>query len=712
MSQYLESNENSENVIYKGYSILTLDVFDTCLIRDFVSQESLWHLLGREIVRQLPGVSSAADFARLRAASEDYTRNTSDREDITLNEIYARLASICGWNLRQQERAVSLEKELETRGLSVNPAARSLLAAIQQAAVCYLTDTPHSGAFIEKCLIGQQLPAGPVLSSGDHGMRKGTGSLFRIAMERLNADHSEILHIGNDLRSDGGGSAAAGVAFGPLLEANPNRYEKALDALTSGSAGLLGGCLAGCGRALRLEKSGQFSPALLSVVTGVAGPAIFAAAAWVLLSAQADGVETLYFVSRDGEILLAAAELLRQELGMAPEIQCRYLYGSRRAWHLPALSLMHGSSFLPALRALLVQSGKTTLRDLLAQLDLEAEEARRGLADSVPGISLDAPLGDRRSEVIDALVSSALIQSLAKSRATAAYEATVAYLRQEEMFSHNKVGLVDIGWLGHASASLIAVAADQGAQVQCYFAGGLCGRGSQRAPKESRAFLIDARGEEPKLRSVLVHLLETFCAGSGRSTSGYVRTGSNWVPRFDSSGGDAAVLWGIADYQALIRAYVQAACRALVKVEWKITLAELKTIRPALIANIRTLWRYPTYEEAELWGSFPFEGDFEPHVLGRPFSLRDLLSYAWHFKSTSRRPQFGPWRQAVVVRTIGGRLPTGPFGLLQVMSPAQRQIQLAKVRAKLARRPEVRVEDIAVQGTNVIIRTTPPGSSR
>ena len=99
-------------------------------------------------------------------------------------------------------------------------------------------------------------------------------------------------------------------------------------------------------------------------------------------------------------------------------------------------------------------------------------------------------------------------------------------------------------------------------------------------------------------------------------------------------------------------------------------------------------------------------------MLGRPFSLRDLLSYAWHFKSTSRRPQFGPWRQAVVVRTIGGRLPTGPFGLLQVMSPAQRQIQLAKVRAKLARRPEVRVEDIAVQGTNVIIRSTPPGSSR
>jgi hypothetical protein len=190
-----------------------------------------------------------------------------------------------------------------------------------------------------------------VLSSGGLGRRKGTGSLFREAMARFGVQRGEVLHIGNDARSDGAGSAVAGVAFGPLSAANPNRYERTLDVVTSGgpggplgpgvagTGGLLAACLAGAGRVLRLEESSRFPAALLSVVSGVAGPTIFAAASWALLSAQADDIQALYFVSRDGEILLAAADLLQRELGLAPDIECRYLYGSRRARQLPALSL-------------------------------------------------------------------------------------------------------------------------------------------------------------------------------------------------------------------------------------------------------------------------------------------------------------------------------------------------------------------------------------
>ena len=641
----MKSNAADGDMPRESYDLLTLDVFDTCLIRDFVSQESLWHLLGHQVARRLPGVS-AAGFARLRAEAENDARNRSEREDIRLREVYGRMGSVCGWDIRQQEQAVALEEELEACVLRVNPAARPLLARIREAAVCYLTDTPHRGAFIEKCLNEQGMPAGPVLSSGDLGLRKGTGALFREAMERCKAERRDILHVGNDLRTDGAGSAVARVAFGPLLEANPNRYERTLDRVTGGAAGLLGACLAGCGRALRLEQSGRFAPALLAVATGVAGPAIFAAAAWTLLSAQADGIGTLYFVSRDGEILLAAAELLQAELGLAAGIECRYLYGSRRAWHLAALGL------------------------------------REAVAGAGPHISLDAPL------------------AAPGAQATAAYEATVGYLRQERMFGGGRVGLVDIGWLGHASASLVAVAAAQETQVRCYFAGGLCGRGSERAPRDSRAFLIDARGEEPKLRPALVHLLESFCAGSGGSAVGYAHVDGHWVPRLDN-GGDLTARWGLAEYQALIRSYVQAACRALAKADWPVTLAELGALRPALIGNLRVLWQDPTHEEAQLWGSFPFETDSGAPGLARPFVPRDLLSYA-----RGERPRYGPWRQAVVVRTIGGRHPWGwPRAMsARVISAEQRQVQLAKLRARLARRPEVRTGDIFGQSAKVTVR--------
>ena len=704
MSRPQESGVKAGHDLGISYNLLTLDVFDTCLIRDFISQESLWRLLGREVARRLTGVPGAADFARMRAQAEDYARAAGGGEDITLAAVYGQLGSAYGWDVRQQEQAAALEEEFEARGLSVNPAARSLLAGIGQATICYLTDTPHRAAFIEECLYRLDCPPGPVLSSGDLGRRKGTGSLFREAMARFGVQRAEMLHIGNDLRSDGAGSAVAGVAFGPLLAANPNRYERTLDAVTSGgpggppgvglagTGGLLGACLTGAGRVLRLEESSRFPAALLSVVTGVAGPAIFAAASWALLSAQADDIGTLYFVSRDGEILLAAADLLQRELGLAPDIECRYLYGSRRAWHLPALSLRNGPGFVPALRALLTPSGPATPRELLTRLDLSADDMNAALADAVPGAALDAPLGDRQAELIDALAASPLVQSMARSRAAAAYEATVGYLRQEKVLGGRRVGLVDIGWLGHASASLAAVAADQGTQVRCYFAGGLCGQGSQRAPRDSRAFLIDARGLEPKQRPALVHLMESFCAGSGDSTIGYAWAGDRWIPRFGTGGGSVTARWGLADYQALVRCYVQVAGRAVVKAGSEMSLAELQAIRPALIANLLALWRCPSYAEAELWGSFPFEADDGLAVLGRPVGRDDLLGYLRHFTGTTERPRLGPWQQAVLVRTIGGKRLTDPFGVLRVLSAGQRQVLRARVRVRLARLPVVRIE--------------------
>lgn len=704
MSRPQESGVTASDRLAKRYNLVTLDVFDTCLIRDFISPESLWRLLGREVARRLPGVPDAAEFARMRAQAEDYARDACGGEDIALAEVYARLGSVCGWDVRQQEQAAALEEEFEARGLSVNPAARSLAAGLGHAVICYLTDTPHRGAFIEECLDRLGCPAGPVLSSGDLARRKGTGSLFREAMARFGVERGEMLHIGNDLRSDGAGSAVAGVAFGPLLAANPNRYERTLDAVTSGGAGgspgagptgaggLLGACLAGAGRALRLEESSRFPAALLSVVTGVAGPAIFAAASWALLSAQSDGIAALYFVSRDGEILLAAAELLQRELGLAPDIECRYLYGSRLAWHLPALSLSNGPGFAAALRALLAPHGPVTPRELLKRLDLSAEDMNAALADAGPWAALDAPLGDRQAELVDALAASALLQSMARSRAAAAYEATVGYLRQEKVLSGRRVALVDIGWLGQASASLAAIAADQGTQVRCYFAGGLCGRGSQRAPRDSRAFLIDARGLEPKHRPALVHLMESFCAGSGASAIGYARAGDRWVPRFGADGGGVTARWGLADYQALVRSYVQAAGRAVAKAGCQMSLAELQALRPALIANLRALWRYPSYAEAELWGSFPFEADDGLAVLGRPVCRDDLLGYLRHFTGATGRPRLGPWEQAVLVRTIGGKRLSDPFGVLRVLSAGQREVLRARVRARLARRAVVRIE--------------------
>jgi FMN phosphatase YigB (HAD superfamily) len=693
----------------KGYGLLTLDVFDTCLIRDFTTQESLWYLLGAEIVKHLPGVPSPVAFVGLRGDAESYVRSRSDAEDIKLAQVYERLGSACGWNAGQQARAVGLEEELEAHGLRPNPAAGSLLAKAQEARVAYLTDTPHRGSFIETCLGEHSMPAGPVLSSGDLGRRKGTGSLFREAMRRLAVGRGQMLHVGNDLRPDGAGSARAGVAFAPIFTANPTRYELALDSARGQSSGLLGPALAGSGRHFRLAAGGHRLPALVSLVSGVAGPTIFAAAAWSLLSAREDKRDVLYFVARDGEILLAAAKLLQRELGVAAEVECRYLHGSRRAWHLPTLGMVPDSEFPAALRRLLVQSRKVTLRNLLAQLDLELDDAAAAAPGAVGGVPADAPLGGRLTAVIDALAGSPGLRSLARSRARAAHDATVAYLRQERMFDGGEVGLVDIGWHGAASASLAGIAAAQGTRVRCYFAGGLCGRESLAAPRDSRAYLIDSRGEEPELRRALVHLLETFCAGSGGSTLGYQQSAGRWVPRLAPDDTNPAMGWGLPDYQELVRGYVSAACRFIGKYQMSVTRDDTTALRPHLIANLRELWYHPTQKEAEAWGSFPFEGDAGSEALGPAPAARDLVRYVVHFTNMQKRPRFGPWNQAVIARTEIGRIAGQARQILRVGSASDRSMLLARVRCAIALRTTIPVADIDVRnGTIVIDRRSSP----
>ncbi len=680
----------------REYKLLSLDVFDTCLIRDFVSQESLWYLVGLEVARQLPGVSSPAEFVRLRGRAEVDTREVAPAEDITLADVYVVLGASFGWNPEQRQQAMAVEEELELRGLRLNPALADLLAQADGAPVAYLSDTPHRAAFIRSCLDAHSLPPGEVLSSGDLGLLKGTGSLFREAGQRFGVARGQLLHVGNNMRADGVGSALVGAAFAPTLAANPTEYETSLDAVGRRSGGLLGPVLGGASRDFRLANPGP----LASVVAGVAGPVIVAAAAWTLLSAQRDNLDTLYFAARDGEILLAVARLLQQELGLAAGLECRYLYGSRKAWHLPALSLQFDLDPPAALRRHLVRSLKETLRGLLGDLDIAAEEVA-AITDADP----DALLGDQLTAVIDALVSSPGFQSLALERAKRAYEATMGYLTQEKMFDGSRVGLVDIGWAGAASASLVAMAAQQGTDVLCYFAGGLCGSGARVAPEDSRAFLIDTRTNDPGLRTSLVGLLETFCAGTGGSTLGYDGAGGQYVPRLAPAGSNAAVRWGLPGYQALVCSYAADVCRSLARFGWIPALDEVEALRPSLTSNIRTLWNFPTYPEAELWGSYPFESENRIDLLGRPITVGDVVGFPFRrFQAPGKRQAIGVWKRAALARTVGSSRVSNPLALLRVKSRPQLAQLKTSIRSRVALRPTVRLSDVDLRNGKVTVR--------
>ena len=90
---------------------------------------------------------------------------------------------------------------------------------------------------------------------------------------------------------------------------------------------------------------------------------------WALGRALAAGVRRLYFLSRDGWYPFRLGEALCR--GWDLPIECRYLYGSRRAWRLP---LAHRD---PArlVGQLCGKGGGATLGDILFQAGLSPREA-------------------------------------------------------------------------------------------------------------------------------------------------------------------------------------------------------------------------------------------------------------------------------------------------------------------------------------------------
>src|SRR5215469_9938574 len=113
------------------------------------------------------------------------------------------------------------------------------------------------------------------------------------------------------------------------------RFPNALESEPS-SDPLLPGLLAGCSRLARLDGAGKTAQhqRLREIAAHTAGPFLSGFVLWVLQTAKAKGLKRLYFISRDGFILLKVAKELARSVD--PSIELRYLYGSRQSWHFPA----------------------------------------------------------------------------------------------------------------------------------------------------------------------------------------------------------------------------------------------------------------------------------------------------------------------------------------------------------------------------------------
>lgn len=661
--------------------VASFDVFDTVVTRLIGGPAEVFVETGRRArAAGLIAVDPATYAAARNAAHQDLTTDKALHPELAT--IMAEAASRLALPLGTSAALVELELAVERDACRAVPGAADRLAtrrADTGRGVVFISDTPLPSQALRAILEreGLFLPGDQLVVSAGAGASKEDGGLFAVVSAHLGVRAEESEHVGDDPWAD-------------LVGARRHGWEAALDSrarLTTGevrldAAGLttngIGPRLAGASRMVRLHALHEGGDAdLASVAGGVATPLLVGFGLWVLAQARLLELDRLYFLSRDGEVFQEVTQRLADHAGRA--VECRYLYGSRKAWQ--AGDHEDGSGQDSAIGVLDGQQPESmTAREVLSLVGVEPSDAFALTGSPLLHAQLDTVLGVARWAELRRMLTRDPIATAVRRGAEEQRGLLLRYLDQEDVTGPGRVAFVDVGWTGRTARSLENVLRDAGRPLPTahLFLGLLATSPERMGPDlhaRSSAWLIDeARGRPTRTaREDPVMVVESFAMGTEGHTTGYVLAGDEVRPRLSSPANPRASQWPLTEYRRALHLGLDALVEGP-------PLDDGVDLRPLVWDGLLGFWRSPTKPEALAWGAQPYSEDYansRSYPLAAPFTGRRVLAKLGLGRPEWRTPMFWlggtttvspqPWRSLLLVaqqgRTLVRRLPRVPRAL-------------------------------------------------
>ena len=188
--------------VCEKYPYLSFDIFDTLIIRRCGSPENLYSLV--EKIFNDTQDAPIKGFIKVRMNAENTMRKNSDKEEVTLDEIYEVIESIYGKNRASFLKDIEISTEIEQCiGIEQNILVYNHLAKNPAKKVFITSDMYLPKYVIEKILEknGVILPA-KLYVSCEEQQTKRKGTLFKKLLQENHIDKSNLLHIGDNIKSD------------------------------------------------------------------------------------------------------------------------------------------------------------------------------------------------------------------------------------------------------------------------------------------------------------------------------------------------------------------------------------------------------------------------------------------------------------------------------------------------------------------------------
>lgn len=298
--------------------VVSFDIFDTLLFRNIYKPTDLFKIMEGEVYDKY-GVE---DFANLRISCEADSRNEKNKNEASLDEIYALMEKRIGQDL---EKVKKREIEIELEFIVGNPYMKEIFdyALATEKRIVLISDMYLPSDVVKKLLKKAGYSDVPVYISCEYHAGKGTAELYELVRKKEGIRKDSWVHIGDNRYSDYDKAKEFGIEA--ILYENIRSKDKLAEPKTIESSiirGIQDNYLYNGNEVPYWEKFGVL----------YASPVYYGFANWLFRLTRTK--DNLFFLARDGYIVKKVYDAFKEKEGS--RIETYYLYGSRKTFQLPA----------------------------------------------------------------------------------------------------------------------------------------------------------------------------------------------------------------------------------------------------------------------------------------------------------------------------------------------------------------------------------------
>lgn len=198
----LFSSSESLSEYCRSYKVISFDIFDTLIVRQCGNPLNIFNIV-QDLYFEETGII-ISDFYQYRIEAERMVRSVKGKEEITIDDIYRSL--VRNYDLKTCEKLKNLEISVEVEQCIAVPEVVDIynLCIEDESKNVFVISDMYLPMYSIKQILnknGIKQPCKIYLSCKEQ-VTKRKGGLFKLLMKENHLEAKDILHIGDNFRSD------------------------------------------------------------------------------------------------------------------------------------------------------------------------------------------------------------------------------------------------------------------------------------------------------------------------------------------------------------------------------------------------------------------------------------------------------------------------------------------------------------------------------